>query len=232
MLIRVVDTETSGLPTADEPHAVVEVAYVDIQDGEIVESNSWLCDPGRPIDIAAMAVHHLTDAMVAGKPPFRNYAEILREGSTDYFAAHNSRFDRQFFDREFPDWDTPWLCTLKIARRLWPECPSHANQALRYYLGLDVPQAIASMAPHRALPDAYVTALILKEAMQLTPLPKMALWSEQPSVLRKIGFGKHRGALWRDLPSDYLRWILSQNDMGEDEKFTAWAAMIARKEFA
>lgn len=221
MLIRVVDTETSGLPTADDPHAVVEVAYVDVENGEITESNSWLCDPGRPIDIRASAVHHLTDAMVAGKPPFRNYAEILREGSTDYFAAHNVKFDRQFFDREFPDWDTPWICSLKVARHIWPDSPSHANQALRYYLGLDLPQAIAAMAPHRALPDAYVTALVMVEALQHAPLTRMLQWSNEPSLLRAVSFGKHKGMPWSEVPFDYLQWLLKQVELDEDVRFTA-----------
>lgn len=225
MIIRVIDTESTGLPTREDPHAVVEVAYVDIQDGEIADFNSWLCWPNRSIDIEAMACHHITDAMVSDEGPFIRYAWILREGSTDYFAAHNAAFDRQFFDREFPDWDTPWICTMKVAHRLWPDAPSHTNQVLRYYLGVDVPPSIARLPPHRALPDAYVTALILVEAMQLAALDDMAEWSAQPSLLKNIRFGKHKGTAFANLPMDYLQWLTKQDDMDADVVFTALQAL-------
>jgi len=36
-----------------------------------------------------------------------------------------------------------------------------------------------------------------------------------------IRFGKHKGTPWRDLPPDYLDWIVNKSDMDEDAKFTA-----------
>ena len=39
------------------------------------DSVSGLFNPGRPISIDAMVVHHITDKMVADKPPFQESDE-------------------------------------------------------------------------------------------------------------------------------------------------------------
>ncbi|WP_080654917.1 hypothetical protein [Bradyrhizobium japonicum] len=79
------------------------------------------------------------------------------------------------------------------------------------------------MPPHRAAPDAYVTAFILAAAIRTgVSIDDMVTWSNQPSLLPgAINFGKHRGTPWSDCDPDYLRWIMKQPDMDEDKKFTA-----------
>ncbi|SUB16400.1 Exodeoxyribonuclease 10 [Pantoea agglomerans] len=44
------------------------MASVDVVNGQIVNPMSDLTLPDRPISRQAMAVHRITDAMVAGKP--------------------------------------------------------------------------------------------------------------------------------------------------------------------
>ena len=52
------------------------------------------------------------------------------------------------------------LCTMRLARALFPEAPNHQNQTLRAFLGID--DAVAgTLCAHRALDDAIVTAHIL-----------------------------------------------------------------------
>lgn len=71
MLIRCYDFETSGIPTEADKHAIVEIGVCDL---DIFESGktfvgspeATFCNPGRPIDHEAMAVHHITDGMVEG----------------------------------------------------------------------------------------------------------------------------------------------------------------------
>lgn len=143
----------------------------------------------------------------------------LTKGAPDVFAAHNAKFEQEFFT------DGPsarWICTLKVGRRLWPNSPSHSNQCLRYFLGLELDDQLA-MPPHRAAPDTYVTAHILAVAIRSgVPVADMVTWSNEPSLLPgAINFGKHRGTPWSDVDKGYLRWILDQRDMDEDKKFTA-----------
>src|SRR5690606_31559791 len=75
--------------------------------------------------------------------------------------AHNWAFEAAFLG----DQQTPAICTLKAALRVWPDAPSHSNSVLRYWLedqGLLSLDHETAMPPHRAGPDAYVTAHILK----------------------------------------------------------------------
>jgi uncharacterized protein (DUF3820 family) len=40
-------------------------------------------------------------------------------------------------------------------------------------------------------------------------------WSNEPTLLPKMTFGKYRGQNWNAVPDDHLQWILRQADMHE-----------------
>lgn len=219
MLIRCIDFETTGVPTDDDPHAIVEVGICDIhEDRPAPEQHTVLCNPGRPIPVEAMAVHHITDADVVDAIPPADGIKLLMEGSPDLFVAHNADFERKFF----AGGDVPWICTYKVALRLWPDAPSHSLQVLRYYLDLPVDHERA-MPPHRAAPDAYLCAVLMVRIMEIARdrLDEMAKWSNGPALLPRITFGKHRGKKWDEVPIDYLNWIANKSDMDRDAKANA-----------
>lgn len=215
MLIRVIDFETTGMPP---DAAVCEIGWCDLAVGDgptqIRDIHTTLTNPGKPIPIEAMAVHHIRDREVADAPVPTSIFAKLGIGA-DVFAAHNAAFERAFFTGG----ETPWICTYRCGLRAWPESPSHSNQALRYFLGLELDER--AMPPHRAGPDAYVTAHILRGLLGVQPVEQLIKWTNEPALLIKCGFGKHRGSKWADVPSDYLDWLLRQRDMGEDIHHTA-----------
>lgn len=220
MLIRVIDFETTGMPPEA---AICEVGWCDLRTFsddpvEVDDPVGMLVNPNRPMPPEAQAVHHIGDVDLFDAPPIDSGVLALSKGSPDVFCAHNAKFEREFFTGGA----TPWICTMKVGRRLWPDCPSHSNQCLRYFLGIELDDLLA-MPPHRAAPDAYVTAHILAEAIRTgTEIADMIKWSNEPSLLPgAINFGKHRGVLWSECDKDYLRWITKQPDMDEDKRFTA-----------
>lgn len=218
MLLRIVDFETTGLPP---DAAVCEVGFCDVRTydsdpAEVGDPVGMLVNPNRPMPPEARAIHHISDADLIGASPITTGFLALSKGSPDIFVAHNARFEMEFFTGG----DTPWICTMKVARRIWPECPSHTNQCLRYWLGIECDDALA-MPPHRAGPDAYVTAHILLAMIQHASFDQMIEWSSGPSLLPKVNFGKHRGQPWSELPGDYLSWLVNKSDMDVDTKFTA-----------
>jgi exodeoxyribonuclease X len=224
MRLRVIDFETDGMP----PDArVCEVGFCDVvgrdadpttglMQWQIGEPEGMLVNPRRPMPPEARAIHHISDADLVGAPPIEVGFRKLMDGFPTAFVAHNARFEMEFFTGG----ETPWICTLKVARRLWPECPSHTNQCLRYFLKVELDEALA-MPPHRASPDAYVTGFILMEALKLVTVEDMIAWSSAPSLLPRVTFGKHRGQAWSELPGDYLSWLVNKSDMDVDTKFTA-----------
>lgn len=203
-MIRIFDVETTGIDPKED--RVVEIAAYDLDDdGNIALAGDYLVNPGRAIPPQASAVHHLTDADVAG-------ADLLgavwaRLGSDiAIYAAHNCEFEQAFIP-------TPagvrWLCTYKCALRLWPDAPSHSNQVLRYWLGLDakgLDRRIAHLA-HRAGPDAYVTAWLLATMLGKAELDQLLAWTKEPKLYPLVTFGKHRGQKWEAVPGDYLVWL-------------------------
>lgn len=173
MRLRVIDLETSGShPNASE---VIEFGSVDL----VQNGDEWLVEPPRtqlflpraPLTPETQAVHHLMDEDFSPDLP-RATPESLgalvhRDPSPDMLVAHHIAFERHFLTEEITQ-GLPWLCTLRIGQKLWPEAPRHTNQILRYWLGLDLDRGLALPA-HRAGPDAYVTAHILRRQLALSP---------------------------------------------------------------
>lgn len=229
MRLRVIDFETTGEPPEAD---VVEAAYVDVvlRDNWIdVEVPGWstLVRSERPVDPAARAAHHLTDAEIATGSEWSGVRlELLGTGQRvrptsppDYMVAHNAAFERALL----PDAGLPWLCTYKAALRLWEDAPRHSNQFLRYWLeGADPGEA--GLPPHRALPDCRVTALVLVRCLERASVEQLAAWEREPAWKPVIGFGKHRGRRWTEVPRDYVAWVLKQ-DFDEDTKWNARQAL-------
>lgn len=219
MFIRVIDFETTGIPTHDERHAICEAGWCDIRDGVVNEPHSMLTNPGRPIPPVAMAVHHITDVMVADAPPPDVACRTLGEGNPHLYAAHNADFDRQFFG------GGPFICSYKIALRFWPEAEKHSNQFLRYFLGLELDPAKAE-PPHRAGADAYVTTHIVVQIMEMAGLrgvttDTLVKWSTGPALLPRCPIGQHRGKPWDEVPTSFLQWMVGKEGMERDLKANA-----------
>jgi exodeoxyribonuclease X len=225
MIIRCIDFETTGIPTEEDKHAIVEIGWCDLDvDGTTDRTHiggfDWaLCDPGRPIPPEAMAVHHITDEMVKGAT-----GGVHLLGEPAYFAAHRADYERSFFETTIP-----FICTYKVALRVWPDLPAHGLQFLRYALALPVEGELPM--PHRAGPDAYLCALLLEKIIDTAntvTLEDMVRWSSGPALLPRVNFGKHKGAKWEDVPIDYLEWVANKSDLDRDVKANARHHLKAR----
>ncbi len=229
-MIRVIDLETCG---EAPPAPVVEIGWCDVLQANgfwiVGDMDSVLVDPGQPIPPAMSAIHHIIDEDVAGAHPW----EVVRGGACvtwgiEAYAAHSAKFERQWITDDIKT-AAPWICTWKCALRLWPDEASHSNQALRYSrkpAGLD---RVKAYPAHRAGQDAYVTAHHLRDMLNGgATVEQLIQWSSEPAALVRIGFGKHRGMAWGDVPMDYLQWVIRQADMDEDTLFTARREMSKR----
>jgi exodeoxyribonuclease X len=226
-IARVIDYETTGTQD-DEAAEIIEFGKVDvdIQDSAITEFWRSFALPRGDIPAVTKAVHHITDNDVALAPQARElWAEFIEENPPSYLVAHNAKFEQHFT----PDFGIPWICTYKVARVVWPDAPGHSNQVLRYWLGLPVDAELAE-PPHRALPDAYVTAHIFIELLKHKTPDEMVHISKYPALLKRMNFGKHKGTTFEAAPLDYLEWIRDKSDMDEDTKFTARYWIAKRRE--
>lgn len=216
--LRVLDFETTALKPEDGD--VIEVGFsdYDVETKTISDPVSWLCGADT-IPPENRAVHHIRLADLDGLEPF---SEVDRERiATDAYAivAHNADFEISFLG----DPGIPVICTYKSALRIWPDAPSHSNAALAYWLedqGLVTLDHTKIIPTHRAGPDAYVTAHVLKALFEAGATGKdMVAWTKLPALMPRVTFGKHKGE-WKDVPGSYLAWIVG-SDMSDDVKWNA-----------
>ena len=179
------DTETTGL----HPFLGHRVTSVGIVAGTIGEEGfreeegafEARVNPGRPSSPDALAVHGMSDAELAARPPFRAIAREVALRLDDAVAiAHNAPFDVDFLDLEFGF--TPYagisgtartiLDSRVIAKMLWPDEPGSLD-ALANRLGVD---RGGRDRVHGALADARLLARCLPGlaaaiARRLNPMP-------------------------------------------------------------
>lgn len=225
----VTDTETTGLN--HEEDGILEIAGVH-QDSSVKPFESF-CNPGVLISVEAKATHHITEDMIANSPHPDYVVKIMLHklgyDKETVMVAHNAQFDRGFIGKCYPPLEEPfkWLCTYRCAMHIWPDATGHSNQVLRYLLGvkLELPDGLY---PHRALYDVIVTKAILERMLETHTLEQLINLTQKPVLLTKVRFGKHKGAQWKDLPKDYLKWICNQQDMDADVRHTAHSYLHAQ----
>lgn len=227
MKIRAIDLETTGFKTDDKPtQGIMEIGYADLVDGEVSAAQGQLVDSGISTSIEARAVHHISDDMCAGEIRPDDACKILMDGDHEYFCAHNTDHEKQFFGGG----ERKWLCTYKTALRLWPDAPGHKLNELRYFLELDENNDFDQkqvLAPHRAPSDAYICAhlirRILQEAeLQSIDIDRLVKWSSGPGLLYMCWMKAHKGKPWHEVPASYLDWIVNKSDVTDrDIKATA-----------
>ena len=213
------DTETTG---RDENARLVQLAYKCGQ-----EKLNFLFKPPVPITFEAMAVHHITNEMVENEKPFseitRTYLQKLLD--ENILVAHNAAFDVEILKREGIN-PKQVICTLKVVQNLF-DLSMYKLQFLRYNFGLEIGQVRA----HDAEGDIEVLEALFNylfhyigrensEADDGQIINQMLKWTDNPLLLRRIGFGKHKGTKFEELPKDYLQWLSGQKDLDEDLKYT------------
>jgi len=186
-----------------------------------------LFNPGMPISIDAMAVHHITNEMVQDKPVFRgsdawNQLQDLITSDSNVMVAHNAAFDVAMLKKEGIE-PKKVVCTFKLARYFDKDgvIPRYGLQYLRYYLNLDV-----DATAHTALGDILVLEAVFQhihaqavEKFGDDGVAKIIEISEKPVLYRRMPFGKHKGLKMEEVPVDYLKWLV-KTDLNEDLRYT------------
>lgn len=233
-IIRVIDFETTGM---ERPEAeVIEVGYCDfdVESRKVLteRADSYLCGV-RAVPAEARMVHHIRALDVAGLPAFDPEAvvELAIKDEVAMIAAHQAEFEGKWIGRVL-EGVLPFVCTYKAALRVWPDAPSHSVFGLLYWLedaGKVTFNPKLTMPSHRALPDAFATALILGALFEDGATGQaMVKWTREPRLLPRCPIGKFRGKPWSDVETGFLRWMTNQADMEADLKWNASRELEAR----
>ncbi|MYM39536.1 3'-5' exonuclease [Duganella qianjiadongensis] len=155
------DFETTGLSPANGDR-ITEVAALRLREGRIVERFVSLVNCGVRIPAFITGLTGITQAMVDTAPPVAQVMpQLLDFIGGDTLAAHNASFDDKFLRAEAAALGlTPaypaLLCSLKLARRVYPGMASYRLGDLSRQLGIRF-----ASAAHRAEADAEVASAVL-----------------------------------------------------------------------
>jgi len=190
---------------------IIEAASLDVTSLNPFEvSNPWVqrYNPGKPISLGALATHHIMDEELVNCPPSSSFR--LPAG-TKYLIGHNIDFDWVAIGSP----EVKRICTLALARSLWPDLDSHTQSALLYYFERETARDQLRNA-HSALADVWICSKIVGQILQkLQPVSLDALWemSEKARVPKIMPYGKHKGELISQMPTDYKQWLLRQDNV-------------------
>lgn len=209
------DCETTGVSPSDK---MVEIAFA-IYDHEMkfITADESLIDPEMPIPSGASAVHHITNASVADEPTIEQYIQMrnnpLKLGGSPLFIAHNAAFDIRYF-RPHMDENVETMCTLRLAKKLYPGLDSYKLQALKYSLDLGEVEGDA----HRAGADVALLVKLVEHMVETSGLDieGLHILSKAPLNIETMAFGKHKGKALADVPKDYFQWLLKQDNVDSD----------------
>jgi len=211
----ILDTEThdmNGYP--------IEIAHVPVNfsNGELAVDKDACFDEyfscPEPISYGAMAVHHILESDIAGKPSYETFR--LPEG-IQYIIGHNVDYDINALKRIDPDINVKGICTLALARKAWPDAPAHNLSTLYYMIhGGNALTRRELRNAHNVGADIMFTTSILEhitDVLGIKDIETLFEASEAARIPEIIPFGKHKGTRIKDLPGDYVGWLLRQPDL-------------------
>jgi len=156
--------------------------------------------PSEPINIGAMAVHHIVDEDLVKCPSFTKF-KFPKENGVEYLIGHNIDYDIAAVNRAGTSTNgIKAICTLAMARYLWPNLESHNLTALAYQVSSD------RKATRRGLKVAIV------RETKISSFEELFEFSEQARYPTHIFYGKYKGTSIKDLEDKNIHWLLGKTD--------------------
>jgi len=232
------DTETTGASTEDR---IIQIGGMIISSKIDVEVYDELCIAPLPIKLEAMEIHNITPNLIENKPLFieTTFFKNLQTLNTqeNYLIAHNIIFDLGMLEKEGFVSNMKIIDTLRVAKHLIKDTPSHALQYLRYFLELykneqtEANRYNITIKAHDAIGDVLVMKLLLSKLVVLikeqypntNPMLKMEELTKTPIFIETFKFGKHKGEKVIDVCDtdiNYINWMMDNMELDVDMRYT------------
>ena len=155
----VLDTETTGLDYTRE--RMVEFAAVRLENGKIKDEFQTLINPEQHIRKSSIAIHGITQDMVADAPTEAEVMPKILEFIGDYpIVAHNVIFDYSFLNEAKlrvcgTKLENPRIDSQNMFKEIAPELESHGLEALTQRFNVELNNHHRAMADTMGLALAY-----------------------------------------------------------------------------
>lgn len=210
------ETTTAGRRKDTTPLEVIELAWAGIQSFEAPQpfGGQQRFLPKFPPQFGAIAVHHIFMSELKECQPSSEAPSHVPPAS--YWIGHNIDFDWKALGSP----PVKRICTLALARALWPGLDSHTLSACVYYaFGTTAETRERLRNAHSASHDVDFVIDILEVLFQHPKLAKCQtaedLWyiSEWARVPTVWAFGKFEGLPISAADRGYAQWCRRQPDM-------------------
>lgn len=237
--VLVLDTETTGV---DDDSEIIEFS-ASFPEGATDQFDGLMnyTDRFKPINDVppeASAIHFITtDDLVNCGSYHTNHADFYPFFQIkQYFVGHNVQFDRRMLRKnhermfndtvpEFED-DKRWICTLKLAKKLFAEDPEFKNLTLSFLwfkFGLHK-ECTRKIVPHSAEDDVYMCYRVLSHLVNIAIErdlidtnkdvgEQVVSLANTPILYSVMTIGQHKGKALEDVPENYLKWMISNMDI-------------------
>lgn len=158
----VVDVETA----CSRVSSICQIGIVGFRNGAEVFAYETLLDPRDDFSPFNIRIHSISADHVVGQPTFADVHSVVDEHLSGRVTVAHSFFDkgalsaacRVHYQQPI---ETTWLDSVRVAKRAWPDLPSHRLNVLSRYLGLQHKH-------HDALSDARAAGMVIVKAIDHT----------------------------------------------------------------
>lgn len=223
-----IDCEMTGLDK--EVDRIIEVAVAKFTFEGIYDQFETLIDPEMNIPDTSIAIHHITQDMVEGKPKiYEVLPQLLDFIGRATIVGHGVGFDIELIHGAAKKHNihstinhNRIIDTLRLAR-LYGESPVNSLERLRQHFN------IGEEGAHRAMNDVVVNISVFKHlSKRYSSLEDLLKVLSKPILMKTMPLGKHKGRLLKEIPLEYLQWA-SRKDFDEDLIFSLKMEINRRK---
>jgi DNA polymerase-3 subunit epsilon len=175
----VVDVETA----CSRVSSICQIGIVGFRDGVELFAYETLVDPLDHFSSFNTRIHGITGDHVVGAPNFGDVHAVIDGHLAGRITVAHSFFDKGALGAACAIHgqaaiETTWLDSVRVAKRAWPELPSHRLNVLTQFLGV-------RHKHHDALSDARAAGMVIVRAIEHTGIG-LAGWLSSTSGRRGV----------------------------------------------
>ena len=197
---------------------------------KVLEQVEFLVDPECTIPEQSIAIHHITQDMVTGKPKIHEVLPCILTMAGKYpIVGHGIKFDIDLIAHSASQHNLPcsiqhnsYIDTLRLAR-LYGESPVNSLEQLRRHFNIEPEGA------HRAMSDVLVNMEVFKYlAARYKTTEALFEVLSKPILMKVMPLGKHKGRPMKEVPLEYLQWA-AHKDFDMDLLYSIRSEIKRRK---
>ena len=239
VLVMGFDLETSGVSVHLDRPVQLGLVMRRYENGSYTDypTINMLCNPGKPIDPGAAAIHGISDAQVANAPSAYDAVDYLAktvayyaQGREAYVCTYNGySFDVPMANNTLSRqaFTIPHIDVLRMVRHKFPEVRGalggkKLTELYEVLLGRTLEKA------HEAVADIAATLVLLGDLLERTGMSLAQLAEEQrkPRAYHILPLGKYMGTAVEQVPRSWYQFMQTKQ-IDPDLRATV-DAMLAR----